>query len=195
LAFGLAITIAGSVAYSKSGQLENSAEIFKTLNVKLIAAFIVSLGIATIVTSLSGFVGAATKNTTFLKIYAVILFCVCAIQLGIGSYMVTLNVDDLRAEWFKDTDQGEARREQYQDYMDCCGFEFITDSQPETECPSNSKTSCKDATMAFMKKYLAPVAVIAVVIAVIELISLTATCIIIATSATKEDFYDNPFGY
>jgi hypothetical protein len=123
----------------------------------------------------------------------------------------------------------------------------------------NYHISCKDATLNTMKKYMGPVALIAVIIAVVEvtfyslarvsvfavpcpvllsplervrsgcacrcsalpcvpapeppadreqarslvcllrfraqLSSLVATCIIIATSKKKEDFYDNPFGY
>lgn len=127
--------IIGFYGYDKSDSIESSASIFKALNVKLIAALITCTGIGTIVISLCGCAGAYFKNTSILKAvrklfpavfrcpcadellfqYAVTLFLVCAVQLGMGAYMVSLDPEDLRDEWETDTQQGEERRQSYQE--------------------------------------------------------------------------------
>jgi len=194
-AFGIAILVAGFVAFNKASDLESNAAIFQALNVKLVASVIVSVGIATIVASSSGCLGAVFQNTTCLKAYVIVLFAICCLQIAIGSYLISLNVDDLESVWAEDTQQGEDRREAYQNYMQCCGWEWVTDSMPETPCPGLYTTSCSQATKNIMAKYMTPVALAAVIIGVLEILSLLSTCIIIFASQRKEDYWDNPFGY
>ena len=61
-----------------------------------------------------------------------VLFLIVAGQIAAGAYILNLNIRrKLEDAWFLDTEQGEQRRQEYQEYMECCGFEYITDSQPE----------------------------------------------------------------
>jgi hypothetical protein len=55
--------------------------------------------------------------------------------------------------------------------MKCCGFEYITDSQPETDCAGEYTISCKQATLDKIDEYLVPLASAGVAIAVIEVYS------------------------
>jgi len=102
----------------------------------------------------------------------------------------------LRETWFTDSTLAERRRQEYQNYMECCGFEYITDSQPETDCDGGWTIPCKTATVNVLSQYLGPVSAAAVAIAVIELLSLGATCAIIMTrSAEVVDAQSSPFSY
>lgn len=43
--------------------------------------------------------------------YAISLFIIVCIQLGMGAYLMTLNIDNLYNTWATDTHQGEQNRE------------------------------------------------------------------------------------
>jgi len=195
LVMGIIITITGAAGYAKAQDVEHQAVIFRTLRVSLIAELILIAGIITIAVSLTGCYGAYARETGYLKCYAVSLFIIVCIQLGMGAYLLTLNLDKLYSTWAQDDTQGEQRREDYENYMHCCGWDYVTDSMPETPC-AGYRVTCKAATKAFLDKYMGPVAAAAVAIAVVELISLIATMVVIFSSGKKmEDFYDNPFSY
>jgi len=195
LAFGIAILIAGLVAFNKASDLENNAEIYQSLNVKLIAAIIVCVGIATIVAASSGCLGAYFKNTACLKAYGIILFMIVCLQIAMGAYLISLNINDLQTVWDTDTQAGEDRRIAYQGYLKCCGWQYVTDSMPETPCNGQYEVSCSQATQNVMDQYMTPVALAVVIIGSLEVISLLGTCLIIASTQSKEDYWDNPFGY
>jgi len=195
IVMGCIIMITGAAAYAKAQSVENSAVIFRTLNVSLIGELITCAGLITIVISLTGCYGAIARDPNYLKFYAISLFIIVCIQLGMGAYLMSLNIDSLYNTWATDTDQGEQNREDYENYMHCCGWDYVTDSMPETPC-AGYRVTCKQATKDFISKYMGPVAAAAVAIAVIELVSLIATLVVIFSSGKKvEDFYDNPFSY
>jgi len=195
IVMGIIIMITGFVAYGLAQNVESSAIIFRSLQVSLIAELITITGLMTIAISLTGCYGAYMKDSNYLKFYAVSLFIVCCIQLGMGAYLMSLNVDSLYNTWAQDDTQGEEQREDYENYMHCCGWDWVTDSMPETPC-DGYRVTCKQATQNWLNSHMASVAAAAVGIAVVELVSLIATCIIIATSGKKsEDFYDSPFSY
>jgi len=196
LACGIFILIMGLVGLNRISDYEDSVPILKELNIKLIASLIVCAGIATIAVAVIGFISAAFRMHAFLKAYTLLLFAVCCIQIAMGAYMITRDVEDLRDEWELDSEQGEARRQAYQLSFECCGFLYVTDSLPETECPNNYRVSCVEATKTKIEENLLPVAISAIVFGCLELISLVATCLIVCQpEAEKLDFYDNPFSY
>lgn len=196
LFLGAVVTGFGVYGWQEARKLEDKASIFKEMNAQLIAEFLACTGIITMATSMLGCLGAWQRWHTCIKAYAIILFAVCAVQMAMGAYLLTLSPDKLRDIWFTDTTRGEQLRQEYQNYMECCGFEYITDSQPETDCAGGYTIACKQQTINKIKDYIAPAAVAGVTIAVIELISLAATCAIIMTrSADVVDASDDPFAY
>lgn len=44
-------------------------------------------------------------------------------QVAIGAYLLNLDMSSLRTSWEQDDQEGAARRNQLQNYMDCCGYE------------------------------------------------------------------------
>ena len=84
-----------------------------------------------------------------------------------GAYILSLDVKkEMRSAWFNDTIKvtflacgcpsylsllkGEDRRQAYQEYMECCGFDTLTDSQPDTDCIQGFTRTCVKATKVFI---------------------------------------------
>jgi len=188
LLLGIAMVIVGIIGYNSVINSTNRANILQDFDLPSIMIIILCTGLGTILTSLFGCLGAWKRWENVLKLYASIVFVVVCIQIGMGGYLMNLNVDSLSNTWAEEDATGLQRRIDYQNYLTCCGWSNWYDSlgQLNTPCPfmptltmPSNPTTCRQATINFIHQYLGAIAAAAVVIAVIELVSLFATCFVI----------------
>jgi hypothetical protein len=196
----VAIGIAG---FQKANDIR-SAQVFSTFNTATLITIVFASGICTVVACIIGFIGAWKRNLTMLKFYSVFIITVILIQLAMGIYLTTLDVNDLRVNWYQqgDSDEGIQRRKDFQNFLECCGFDYWYDSLGvyQTPCPfapstarPDAPSSCKDAARAYIKKWVAPVAAAAVAIACLEIAALGATLYIVMKNRAKN--YESAFDY
>jgi len=180
--------IVGIVGYNAVNSSSQQAQILADFDLPNIMLVLVCSGIGTVCTSLFGFLGAYKRWENVLKLYASIVFVVICLQIGMGGYLLNLNVDSLQNTWAEEDQTGLQRRIDYQNYLSCCGWNYWYDSlgQLNTPCPfmptitnPGTPTTCRQGTLDFINKYLGAIAAAAVTIAVIELVSLIATCVVI----------------
>lgn len=55
--------------------------------------------------------------------YVVLVLITFLTQVAIGAYLLNLDMSSLRTSWEQDDQEGAARRNQLQQYMECCGYE------------------------------------------------------------------------
>jgi hypothetical protein len=103
---GALITILGIVGIAETSTIQESAAILEWFNLLLLAWAVFITGILLSVTAFAGFWGAYNTVTSFLKMYTFILFLVFCLELGIGIYLASIDVDVLSSFWFEDTELG-----------------------------------------------------------------------------------------
>jgi hypothetical protein len=200
LMLGIAVVVLGAYGLVKGGQAVKGAKLLKQLDIVLIGAIVTASGAVTIVTAFAGLLGACKQWAKCLKAYALVLFIVCAIQLAMGIYLSTLTLGDLQTTWEEDSDEGLERRISYQDFFDCCGWNYLTDSLGYLNTPCINAgyifLTCRDATLNYIHDYVDPVAVGATIVASVELVAMSLACFVIMTQkGDVENFYDDPFHY
>jgi len=207
---GILIVILGAVAMNHAKTFEDNASIFTYFQARVSSAILVATGAGSIATALFGLAGAYFRWTTCLKIYTVFMFLVCALQLAIGIFLFTRNVNTQEGDyWFDPTTDGYNNRVEYQNYLRCCGWHTTTDTQTQpwgpTICPSsgyNSTTSttslppCEKATEDWVHKYINPISIAAITLSVLQFIALAGSCfIIMVTRKDGDDFYTSAYHY
>eukprot|EP00456_Euglypha_rotunda_P000002 TRINITY_DN0_c0_g1_i4.p1 TRINITY_DN0_c0_g1~~TRINITY_DN0_c0_g1_i4.p1 ORF type:complete len:228 (+),score=24.70 TRINITY_DN0_c0_g1_i4:87-770(+) len=174
---GILIVILGSVAKKSADQFEKDAEIFHWYQAGVSTAILIATGAGTIATSLVGFAGVYFRWTTCLKIYTIVMFGVCALQLAIGIFLFTRDVDtQIEDYWFDPTQDGLNNRVDYQATRDCCGWTTTTDSRTQAWGPTNCPAAfvpgyewqprpdgawppCRVATIDWVKDYIDPISI------------------------------------
>jgi len=188
LLLGIAMVIVGIVGYNQLQSSTNQAYVLQDFDLPNIMIVILCSGLGTVLTSLFGCLGAWKRWENVLKLYASIVTVVVCIQIAMGAYLLNLNIDSLQSTWATETVQGTQNRVSFQNYLGCCGWSNWYDSigQLTTPCPylptiTNPAlpTTCRQATLNFVHKYMGAIAAAAITIAVIELVSLFATCFVI----------------
>lgn len=188
LLLGIAMLIVGIIGYNQVVNQTNKANVLQDFDLPKIMIVILCSGIGTILTSIFGFLGAWQRWENVLKLYASIVFVVVCIQIGMGAYLLNLNIDSLRSTWAQETAAGINLRVQYQNFITCCGWDYWWDSmgQLKTPCPFQPTVTspafpetCRQGTLDFIHKYMGAIAAAAITIACIELVSLFATCFVI----------------
>jgi len=212
LGAGLLIIILASVALGKAQQFEDQSSIFTYMATAVSSAILVATGVGTVVTAILGFLGAVFKWTTWLKIYTIIMFLTCTLQLSIGIFLYTRDINKQCEDyWFDPTPDGVPTRAAYQNYLDCCGwastYDTRTDAWGPTDCPTGFQPGwelgypgawppCYDATKTWVKKYINPISVAAIVLAVFQFVALFGSCFIIMSEGKDvDDFTANPYHY
>jgi len=211
---GVLIVILAAVANSDAKDFENNAKIFKWYQAGASSAILIATGAGTIATATVGFLGVYFRWTTCLKIYTVVMFGVCALQLAMGIFLFTRNVDtQIEDYWFDPTQDGLNNRIAYQNVRACCGWLTTTDSRTPawgpTNCPTNyvagyewdprwpgSWPPCETATVDWVHKYLNPISTAAITLSVFQFIALAGSCFIIMVAKKDgDDFYSSPYHY
>jgi len=211
---GVLIVILGSVAIGKAAQFESSSSLFRNLDTKVACAILIATGAGTIATAIVGFIGVAFRWQTTLKLYTVIMFLVCTLQLAMGIFLYTRDPNKIEGDlWFDPSPQGVGTRVAYQNYLGCCGWETTIDTRTDvwgpTDCPvgyvygweeipplPGAWPPCLTATLTWKQKYMYPIAQAAIVLAVFQFVALSGSCFIIMVAKKDgDDFYSSPYHY
>jgi len=214
LGAGILIVILGAVAIGKAAQFEAASTLFRNLDTRVSCAILIATGAGTIATAIVGFVGVAFRWTTTLKLYTVIMFLVCVLQLAMGIFLYTRDPDKIEGSlWFDPTANGIAPRTAYQNYLKCAGWYNTIDSRTDAWGPTDPPIGyvygweevpplpgawppCLIATQNWLKKYINPLSQAAIVLAVFQFVALLGSCFIIMVAKKDgDDFYSSPFHY
>jgi hypothetical protein len=199
---GIVIAIAGAGAITQTEQVQEEVVILEFFDLTLLAWAVMLTGLMTIAVASIGFMGALKYKVSYLKVYTFILFLVCCLELGVGIYLASLEVDVLSSFWFEETADGFGRRIAYQTYFDCCGWATVTDTYPYPggglgpECHNYAiSLTCRQATEDWMGVYIAPIAVAVVIIPLFQIISLAGSCMILQFAGSQTVEEDHAFSY
>jgi len=212
LGAGVLIVIFASVSIGKAAQFEQQSNLFQNMDTRVSCAILIATGAGTIAVAIMGFVAVTFRWTTTLKLYTVIMFLVCTLQLAMGIFLYTRNPDKIMGDlWFDPTAPGIATRVAYQNFLSCCGWYNTIDTQTDawgpTTCPvgyiwgyedglAGAWPPCLPATQKWLKSYIIPLAEAAVVLAVFQFVALSGSCFIIMVSKKDgDDFYSSPYHY
>jgi len=214
LGAGLLIIILGAVAIGKAAQFESQSSLFQYMDTRVACAILIATGAGTVAVAIVGFVGVAFKMPNTMKLYTVIMFLVCTLQLAMGIFLFTRNPDKVEGDlWFDPTAQGVAVRTSYQNFLDCCVWENTIDTQTDawgpTPCPigfvygweaqpraPGAWPPCWTATNTWLAKYMNPISEAAIVLSVFQFIALTGSCFIVMVAKKDgDDFYTSAFHY
>lgn len=200
--FAIILMIMAVGAITQVAQVTENVVILQFFDLTLMAWCIFLMGLMTLITSVLGFYGAYSWKVTPIKVYTFILFMVICLELGVGIYIFQLDVDSLESFWFTDTDVGYDRRESYQGYFDCCGWNTITDSYPYPggglgpECHDfGIALTCRQASVNWMDEYILPISTAIIIVPMIEFISLIGAFFIMATAGQQSNGRDFDFHY
>lgn len=188
--------VVGIVGTVRGQEIEDNAEIMTTWKIKDISLIILISGAGGVGASICGFVGSVKHIPNLLKLFIGLIFLTCIIQIAMGIYMNTLNLDDQEEMWFEATSEGYANRVQFQDYFECCGWNTYTDSVPppqSTLCPVTRDQTCSQAAQTFLDDEVLPIAFAALIIALIEAVALTSACFLIMRKG--ETVFEDAFHY
>jgi len=211
---GVLIVILGAVANANADQFEADASIFHWYQAGVSTAILIATGAGTIATATVGFIGVYFRWTTCLKLYTIVMFLVCALQLAIGIFLFTRNVNTQISDyWFDPTATGLDNRSAYQVTRSCCGWATTTDTRTQawgpTDCPPafvpgyewvprapGAWPPCEQATIDWVHKYIDPISVAAIVLSVFQFVALSGSCFIVMVSRKDgDDFYTSAYHY
>jgi len=214
LGAGLLIIILGAVAIGKAAQFESQSSLFQYMDTRVACAILIATGAGTVAVAIVGFVGVAFKMPNTMKLYTVIMFLVCTLQLAMGIFLFTRSPNTVEGDlWFDPTAQGVAVRTSYQNFLGCCGWENTIDTQTDawgpTPCPigfvygweaqpraPGAWPPCWTATNTWLAKYMNPISEAAIVLSVFQFIALTGSCFIVMVAKKDgDDFYTSAFHY
>jgi len=214
LGAGLLIIILGAVAIGKAAQFESQSSLFQYMDTRVACAILIATGAGTVAVAIVGFVGVAFKMPNTMKLYTVIMFLVCTLQLAMGIFLFTRSPNTVEGDlWFDPTAQGVAVRTSYQNFLGCCGWENTIDTQTDawgpTPCPikfvygwedqpraPGANPPCWTATNTWLAKYMNPISEAAIVLSVFQFIALTGSCFIVMVAKKDgDDFYTSAFHY
>ena len=156
-------------------------------NVIILVTACVTIGLA-----LLGSYAAFKYNLQLLKLYLLALIAIISIQIAMGIYLLTLDMNDVRTSWNEETPSARQTRINIQNSLTCCGYDQWTDalSYLQTPCPYaptapvqasafTPPQTCQTAVRNYVNRWLVPVAVAAIVLAVVEMMAVGTTGFII----------------
>jgi len=211
LGLGILVLILALVALTKAEDL-TELPVLGSLDLDLITFLLVVSGSGSIGASLCGFFGALKKIRKLLTAYVVLLGIIVSIQIGMGAWLSTVNVDgDSYEDKFQRRAEGERSCPEdakcisdYYEFFDCCYWSDV-DSPPNDEaigvlCTKETFTFpgdlCQTKTNKYIDTNMRPAALAAVGVGAVELAGLVLSCFVIfQNQGENDDFYDSPFHY
>jgi len=196
--FGIIITAYG-VSAQNAAQAYANVALLTLLDLNLIGDLVTFAGIATLVVSFAGFLGAYCKFRKALLFYITAFWIISIALIAFGDFMENKQVEDLRPSWELSTAVANDNRLQFMEVFNCCGFDRNTDSYQLQTCHLDlnqypNTLPCSAAMATFLENEVYPVAAAAIVLGAFELVAIVVTMGIIFTEKTmKEEFYENPF--
>jgi hypothetical protein len=206
LVAGIIVLACGIVAASSTQDFRSNADIFRKTNINAGATTVLVCGAVTIFATFVGFLGIVKANIIVMKMYIVLIGVTICMQLAMGSFIVSRDIDsELSDWWFGETDQQAIDdKDNYQQYLGCCGWYSLRDSfgagMPlcALTCYDNPGTcpGCLHATEDWIDKNVVPGSVGAIIIACVEFLVIIAPCyLIMIMKKDKDDFFEDAYHY
>ena len=184
-ALGAAVLILSVFGFSYFFSSSSSASsVISSFDLPAFNLIIVVTACVTIALSLLGTFAASRYQLQLLKLYLLALLATISIQIAMGIYLLTLNMDDVRTTWNQETPSARTSRVDIQNSLTCCGYDTWTDSIGflQTPCPFapmapvsaslwRPPQTCQVAVKSYVNRWLLPVAVAAIVLAVVEMMA------------------------
>jgi hypothetical protein len=195
----IAILVAAAISYDQLKDIRERADVLKDLNIDVFLQIVLFCGSAMIVTSAIGIIAAVFRFKKLMVLYVVLIFILLAIQLAMGIVLIIMKKEDVYEPYREDSVQGQKRRSDFEVYMECCGWSYITEEFfPERlACVATHPTytkSCGDQIQHLINTKVKPTAIVLLVASIFSLFGLiTAIVLIMSQKQKKEDFFDNPF--
>jgi len=196
--FGIIITAYGVTAQNVAQDYSDVA-LLALLDLNLIGDLVTFAGIATLVVSFAGFLGAYCKFRKALLFYITAFWVISIALIAFGNFMYGKEAEDLRLSWETSTAIANDNRLQFMQVFSCCGFDRNTDSYQLQNCHLDlnqypNTLPCSAAMRTFLENEVYPVAAVAIVLGAFELIAIVVTMAIIFTQKElTAEFYENPF--
>lgn len=175
------------------------AEVLDSLNTKIILTVVLFTSGGLVVTSIMGIIAVLKRYKKLLMTWVIFTFVIFAVQLAVGAYMLTLSPDQARDAFREDSMAGMEKRNSFQNYMQCCGWNYGTEEFfPErVAClalhPQYTDT-CRQAVGDFIDTWITPTAILMIVSSCLQFVGLVGSVMIVAFNRqSKEDFFDNAY--
>jgi len=203
---GIIVLACGIVAASSTQDFRENADIFRHTNINAGATTVLVCGAVTIFATFLGFLGIVKANIVVMKGYIVLLGVTICMQLAMGSFIVSRDIDsELSEYWFGEIDQAAIQEKTaYQEYLGCCGWYSLRDSfgagMPlcDLSCYENpgSCSSCLSATESWIDENVVPASVGSIIISCVEFLVIVAPCyLIMIMKKDKDDFFEDAYHY
>lgn len=198
---GIAILIASILSWNELEDLRSRADLLKELNLDVIIQVVLFAAAAMFLVAILGFVAAVKKLKRLMVFYVVMIFVILTVQMAMGIVMLTMDSSDVYDTFREDSVEGYQRRENFQTYMECCGWDYSTEEFfPErVACVARHPTytnTCKEEVQDVIDTWVTPTGIVLVVLSVLALIALVAALVVIFSQRKKkEDFFENPFSF
>lgn len=199
MAAAIAIIVAAAISYDQLKDIRERADVLKDLNIDVFLQIVLFCGAAMFVTAIIGIVAAIWRFKKLMVLYVVLIFILLAIQLAMGIVLIIMKKEDVYSPYREDSVEGQQRRADFQDYMQCCGWSYITEEFfPERlACVAAHPTytkACGDQIQHLINTKVKPTAIVLLVASLFSLFGLIAAIVLIMSQKQKkEDFFDNPF--
>lgn len=199
MAAAIAIIVAAAISYDQLKDIRARADVLKDLNIDVFLQIVLFCGGAMFVTAIIGIVAAVWRLKKLMVLYVVLIFILLAIQLAMGIVLIIMKKEDVYGPYREDSPAGQQRRADFEVYMECCGWSYITEEFfPErlacvAQHPTYTK-ACGDQIQHLINTKVKPTAIVLLVASLFSLLGLvTAIVLIMSQKQKKEDFFDNPF--
>lgn len=195
----IAIIVSSAISWNQLKEIRTKADVLKDLNLDVFVQIVLFCGVVTFLVACLGLAAAIYRLKKLMVVYVVLIFILLAIQLSMGIVMIVMKKEDVYSSYREDSATGQKRRADFQVYMKCCGWSYVTEEFfPERlACiathPSFSST-CGDKIQHLIDTKVKPTAIVLLIASIFSLLGLIACIVLIMSQKQKkEDFFDNPF--
>lgn len=199
MAAAIAIIVSAAISWNQLTDIREKADVLKDLNLDVLIQIVLFCGVGMFLVACMGLAAAIYRLKKLMVLYVICIFILLSVQLAMGIVMVIMDKSDVYSSYREDSDNGKTRRSDFQVYMKCCGWSYVTEEFfPERlACiathPDYSK-SCGDQIQHLIETKVRPTAIVLLVSSLISLLGLIACIVLIMSQKSKkEDFFDNPF--
>jgi len=191
------VLVVAAFSYERIQSFRENAEVLEDLNMKII--IVVSLFVAggTVFAAILGLIAVAKRIKKLLMLYVVLVFILFAVQLAMGALLLQLTPEDALNAFREDSEEGLVRRESFQNYMECCGWDYLTEEFfPErVACLAlhpTYKMTCRDAVQDFLDTWLTPLGILLLATGSLTLLAVVGSLLVICNNrSVKAKFADD----
>lgn len=198
---GVAILITAIISHAEVKDMQDRTDLLSVMNIDTYLVVAIFVGAAAIIGALLGLISVLKRYKRLLVFSVIVMFIVFVVQIVMGSLLLSAKTSEVYDAFREDSAAGYARREAFQQDMQCCGWNYITEEFfPErVACIARHPTfteTCASALETFLDKWAQPAGIVLIVFSILAFIALVASMLVVFSSRTvKEDFFENPFSF